>query len=427
MEEEPSASSIHSLPLNLLTRAFKQLGQMEMLHSIPLVCQLWHQLAIDCCSSLDIQLETAAAAGSLIAWIRRHPSVLVELSVKLLGRASLKSKPDVLLQVLSAASQLRSLRISGPAPATERTISITGCFRYLPALRHVELVSVAMSCSNFSSLMRLSQLRSLSLVHCGTTPGIWGYDRVKYFGREVIPAIASSLTGLTSLDLSHSWWHPSENFSPLTALAKLVQLRIEGPAFTLRNDVVVRLPPTLPLKAVGLEALAWQHMLQHQEVTRVLEGWLQPLLLEKLDTLVLSHKARDGEKLLMPELFAVLAKSGPQLRSLCLEGIQAHGEVGQLAVLTQLTQLQLESCGVHNSEVAQLSALTGLRSLSLADNKRVKGRAGSFSTLATTLQQLTVMRCHEKAGSAMRGAFGDRILASRSCDSTSTEYRLSVP
>jgi hypothetical protein len=133
-----------------------------------------------------------------------------------------------------------------------------------------------------------------------------------------------------------------------------------------------------------------------------------------------------GSRLVLPELFAALAGSGSQLRSLSLQGVDAHGELDKLTALTQLTQLELEFCGLHNSEVTQLSALTGLQCLSLADNRKILGHRGSILMLASTLNQLTTFTCSNKADDVVQRVFGHRITASKAYGLYSTQYTIAL-
>jgi hypothetical protein len=254
----------------------------------------------------------------------------------------------------------------------------------------------------------------------------------------MIPAIAQTLTQLTSLNLSESLWQADQDFSPLTALADLAELRLEG--VELRLDpaaadgaVPKRVPRSLPIAAVEVRlpvppTVIWDPWAASRTDSEGSEGsrynpsrtrrglvaefvktWLKPLLEEKLDTVAITYEPCEAELHAAPELLAALGRAGPQLRSLTLVKILVYEQLPVLTPLTQLTQLHLEACGLHNSEVAQLSVLTGLRCLSLVGNTRVRGGAGAMWALAGTLSQLTSLRCHSKAAAAVRKAFGDRI------------------
>ena len=426
MEEQP-ACPFQRLPADLchsfLIQAFQQLDQRDLYGVIARVCQQWHQLSLDCCSSLDIELKTVRGVRSLISWLKHHCSLLVSLQITTCEGAAAFKCVDSFLQSLAAAPQLRSLAIS-TSELEMYPMDLRTPIPNLPALTSLTLTRVSVPLSNQEALMQLPQLRSLSLIQCQS------YMRVGFFqdgrdipepqpfGSKLISGIASSLKQLTSLDLSGSCLDPGEDVSPLTALNKLVELRLRVEVGT-----TVRLPPSLPVTAVAfqLSLLPLQNM-------SLLRGCLRPLLAGKLDTVVLSYEWDRLGKLVMPELFAALGSSGQQLRSLTLEGISAHrgGGVGQLAALTQLTKLQLACCDVHNNEVQQLSALTGLRCLSLAGNDLVTGHGGAFEALATSLRQLSTLMCHIQADAAVRGAFGDRIAASwaRPANGNNKEYRL---
>ena len=199
----------------------------------------------------------------------------------------------------------------------------------------------------------------------------------------------------------------------------MVELRLEGVELT-TADMAVRLPCSLPVTAIALQ---FPPRLQPVEARSLVMAWLQPGLTEKLDMVALSCSTGTNDKLMFPELFAAVARSGPQLRSLSFEGIDAHEEVSKIIALTQLTKLQLVHCDVYNNEVKQLSALTGLRYLSLAGSHWVGGHKGSIEALAATMRELTTLRCPCQADAEMQQAFEDRIVTWLYTDG-GQEYRL---
>jgi hypothetical protein len=159
-----------------------------------------------------------------------------------------------------------------------------------------------------------------------------------------------------------------EDFSALTALTSLKELRLEGLQLC-DKDMRKRLPLSLPLTAIGLSIPARRYY-NPVELRSMVTTWLQPQLARTLHTVSFKGSESREHRLLLPELFAALAGSGPQLRSLSLQGVEAHGELDKLTALTQLTQLELEFCGLHNDELEQLMTnLTGLRCSSKADNE----------------------------------------------------------
>ena len=394
---------------SLLLQAFKQLGQRDLYGIIPLVCQPWHQLSLECGSSLDIQVKTVAGLCSVIAWMRSHPSLVLEFRIRMLEAASSYPHSDAFLRSLAAQTQLRSLSIDGLHFGKEPLPKLS-------ALTSLTITRAPISPMDQAAILQLSELRSLSLIQCqlGTDLGsgktLHGSGT---FGEQLIPAIASSLTRLTCLDFSDSLrdsFQDSADFSPLTALEALEALRLEGVGLGMA-DVAVHLPSSLPVTALSM-TFPWGP--QALEMGPVIRDALQPLVPRKLESLALTYYESHKPRLVVPDLFAVLAAAGPQLQSLSLKGISVHGEMNELAALTQLSQLQLVDCAVHNSAVPQLSALTGLRSLSLADNNRVQlGHSEAVVAPATTLRQLTVLSCHNEADAAVRQAFPHCIRVSR--------------
>jgi hypothetical protein len=427
--EEPPPFPLNDLPADLqhifLLQVFQQLDQADLHGTIPLVCKQWAQLAAEACRSLEVELKTEAAVDSLVSWIICLVPGFTLLEVKItLDRLAVTSPwPDRLLNSLTFHSRLHRLFVGRHPHSYRRQMQLQlPILHFLPALTSLALDSVYISATNQESLMQLSQLRSLSLVRCQ----LW-YDEMIFWGRQEAPSLgpflleaATSLTHLSSLEAQDTF-PKEEDMSCLTALTSLKELRLWGLQLC-DMDMRERLPLSLPLTAISLSIPTRYH--SSLELRSMVTTWLQPHLARTLHTVGLQCSKSRGSRLVLPELFAALAGSGPQLRSLSLQGVDAHGELDKLTALTQLTQLELEFCGLHNSEVTQLSTLTGLQCLSLADNKRIKGHDGSVLTLARTLTQLTTLTCSKKADAVIRRSFGHRITASEAHGLYSTQYTI---
>ena len=419
MERRPECI-FQSLPLDLcqsfLIQAFKQLDQQHLLCIIPLVCKQWHQLSHDCCSCLDVEVRTAAAANSLILWVARHPSQLLKFSIRLLGEltqlvgSTLSSRPDDLLQSLAGASQLRELRLGGEYLSATggqfAGVTLNLPFSSFTALTTLALVGVWIHPSCRGALPQLTQLRSLTIIRCQLPS-----DMAFPVSRDFIPAMAKGLTGLTCLDLAGSVAERDADFSPLTSLLGLVELRLEG-AEQNAIHVARHLPCSLPVKGTKVILPALLPSWGIEQRAAFIGGWLQPLLMEHLQMLDLEGSmSRFDEQQQLPGLFAALGRSGPQLQSLSLANLNAHEAISKLSHLTKLTQLRLSFCGLGDSDVPHIAALTGLRALSLADYVvGLEVSADSAGMLAASLQQLTRLVCSANADAAVRQAFQGRII-----------------
>ena len=106
-----------------------------------------------------------------------------------------------------------------------------------------------------------------------------------------------------------------------------------------------------------------------------------------------------------------LSQAARHLRELTVDGVCMSSSVQLLGELTQLTSLTLSNCHLDDAAVSKLSALSGLRSLSLRDNAEVAGADGSMACLAAGLPELTSLDLSGTgAGEAAVGAFGARVV-----------------
>ena len=232
----------------VLQQAFKQLDQRHQYGIAPLVCRLWHTLSVSCSSSIDVEVKTEAAGESLISWVGRNGSNLTHFRVSFAAfrnnGASLVPKQLLQTAVSTAANQLENLQFQG-------TRSRTLCDVRLPRLNHLTTLAFT-SChlppDTVSSLSAQTQSRSLDI---SSSSSISGPDT-----NSMIMEVSTKLTGLTSLDLSHtSIWlgkgMSSESIRAITAsLSQLSVLRLED--VKVSAHILANLGPKVTVLATGI-------------------------------------------------------------------------------------------------------------------------------------------------------------------------------
>ena len=81
----------------------------------------------------------------------------------------------------------------------------------------------------------------------------------------------------------------------------------------------------------------------------------------------------------------------PLHKAIQLESLHLHTlkpDIAKLASLTQLSKLSLTDCDMYDRDVCRLSALAGLQSLELSDNRGITGARGSMELLASSMPRL---------------------------------------
>ena len=441
MDDEPT-TSIGGHPLDsckdLLRQAFMQLDWRQLHGIVPLVCQQWYQLYLDCCSTMEVQLKTAADAHSLVCWIARHPSLLEDLKIKV-GSACGTPNSDALLQSLSSMTKLRSLSIGVDHRDASR-LTITS-IPNLPVLTELVLCNINLPSSTLSTVSQLSQLRSLSLLAC-TPVGHLTMSRSASGtpSHHFLRPVTSKLTCLTKLDLSHSTGFSKEDLSHLTGISSLQNLRMAGVSF-LMEDLPANVPVELPLTAIAIKLPSEVKLQPRRDSARRRTydpaafgtEWLGPMLASKLITVELSalparySYSGTHESLVFAELFTALCASGPQLQSLTLQAVVAPQAMMDLATLTQLTRLDIDgmvdwSSGDLGGPPSQLSALIGLQYLALCDSPQ----SSYMEVLASSLKQLTMLVCASRAHEEVKAAFGGRIIRTSFIDRSNLERQPSL-
>ena len=389
MESEACPFSV--LPVDvchsILTQAFQQLDQRHLLTITPLVCHLWHQLSFSACTSLEVEVETSEAAQQFAAWVLKHRHRLLRLSVH-------DSEPyraavvKPLLEAIPAASQLRDLHLT-----SDNVFQECGFLQSLSSLTCLSMHAVGIPPDTISSLLALTQLRSLALT--------------KMFDLVDFTLIARSLVQLTSVEFSSNYMELRNSIGQLSALRSLTglqQLRL--------GDVCVpsqRLGELdgLPVTEIGVS-------INTAEEISIASSWLQPRLADKMESIWLTDSWGPqviGESDLV-KLLPALSAAGPQFKVLGLYFTHFNPLVSQLTGLTQLTSLALKDGTLDQGALQQLSILSGLQILSLEDSDIDAAWAeGAVLGLAAALPHLTrLVLCDEEAVTpSILQALGSRV------------------
>ena len=344
----------------------------------PSVCRLWHQLSLSIITSLDAKISSEEAAEQFGLWIHRHGAGLTTLDL-LLAPAAWS-----LLQSLRAAKELRCLSLSA---TTESAETINFSLHTLTSLTSLSIRNCETTTAVRDSILGLTKLSSLSL--CGKRL----YDDCGPFLKQ----LSTSLVGLTKLDLSDTSIS-ADDLAHLHNLPQLKELLIDEsiPA----NDLV-RLC-ALPFTSVGI-------LMEHGTVGDACL-WLQTaaMRLQKLALVGYGPQA-------VPALQVPLLQLA-QLKDLKASAVRLN--MVHVAALTQLTQLELDGCGLDDAAVCSLSLLSNLRVLKLPWNPQITGDQGSMEVLARSMPHLTLLElgglnCEHSAQVAAELAFGRRLVGSR--------------
>jgi hypothetical protein len=344
---------------SFLQQAFQLLHQRHRYGVVPLVCPLWRRLVTSTCSSLQVKVLDCVAIDSLTSRLERHHPPLEELKLYLSSGKYYKSGEARLLELACSKVSLQSLMIEYLPSAMYSTISLSS----LTNLTSLELLSYCLSATTRDSLLSLTQLRSLKLVSKESRQ-----DAIAPWLRNV----SCSLLHLTALELSVGSLGVKPHYLlPLTTLRGLRHLVLTNMDVEAEGIAVLK---QLPITDVMVSV-------EHGEVGELC-SWLQ----EGGCRLITLHVGGNFfNPLSLPEvemLLSHLCTFAPQLRILCARHMIQLGPSTGLAGLTQLTGLIMED-GCHDATLFQLSALTGLRELSMGYNE-VTG--GPFECLASSLQ-----------------------------------------
>ena len=355
-----ASSAFSCLPLavrdSLLQQAFQQLDQRHLFGVAPRVCRLWHQLSLSIITSLDVNITSEAAAEQLRLWMmNRGAAGLNSLLLGLDFAVCRTPASSSLLQSLGAATQLRSLDVSGGYLLAVLDVPLP----LLTNLTSLSLIHCRLPPAVVSSILSLSSLNSLSLHVIGDDPrGIWS---------TTVEQMATRLVGLTSLTLGVSV--SNECLAHLRGLPHLKRLSV----------------------AVGVGRASSLRHLNGLPVTSIYIDFEQGTLGDAATWL---HSAASGlEHLTLHTSWSpmLLTSSLPLYKAVHLQSLElarVKPDLTQLAALTQLTKLSLWKCDMHDDDVCGLSTLTGLQNLELDCNPGITGAQGSMEVLARSMPQL---------------------------------------
>jgi hypothetical protein len=298
------------------------------------------------------------------------------------------------LEVVCSMVSLRSLTIDCLDTTAGDHISLS----YLTNLSRLEWDTTRLERTTRESLVQLTQLRYLKVVH---------YDLMEDATVAWLRDVSGSLLHLTTLKLSFQNYMTIKphHLLPLTTLRALKEVELDFYCGVEAEGLSV-------LKALPITRLMFT--IKFGEVGEVC-SWLQGGG-GKLNTLLVY--ADEEERLSFPEvemLMSHLCTWAPHLRALQLSWMTQLGHSTGLAGLTQLTSLRLRGDGNGDgATLLQLCALTGLQELDMYGSQVTLGAVGSFECLASCLQQLTCLRSlSEEALVAAKRGFGSRVVKAR--------------
>ena len=337
---------------SILQQAFQQLDQRHMFGVAPRVCRLWHQVSLSISTSLDVRIRTAEAAEQLSLWISNHPTALKSLELNMAYADCNTEDVQPLLQSVGAADQLCSLSLFSPQtyhPLLDLSLTML-----------TKLTSLRIVCCGYNeatlpySIPHLTTLKSLSLSHMHSTA--W---------QPFMQQISACLVQLTSLNLRSLWDIEAIDIAVLCALPQLQQLQLDCklPAKSLSKL------GTLPVTAISISMC-------EGDTEADLTSWLRQSAAD-LRELAL-HSGYGSNHIATPSL--VPLQQALQLRDLLVLGVQL--KMTEVGALTQLTKLVLDSCELDDRAVCTMSALSGLRVLSLC---------GALAQVCTFNRQMRVI------------------------------------
>ena len=374
---------------SILMQAFQQLDQQHLLTIVPLVCQLWHQLSLSTCTSLDVKLKSNTAAQQLAQWILQHGSALGRLSIT--AQPYPASVDQQLLQSLSSAAQLSSLMLD--LAGNDDTCSVN--LASLTKLTSLSILSARLSATTVSSLVSLTKLHELNLIGVEADADVDCSKLMKDLG--------SQLVKLTSIDLSSNNLFSWSDYCALKALPLLTQLHLRGVRI-LCHDLIS--------SGRGLPIASARVRLDAADVTQF-TAWLLVKMPGELQYLQLWDKEPTSEEAVVAKLVAAVKVAGPQFKSLGLYSFHNLNSyhMAEVAGLTQLTSLCLWGLRIDDAALCQLSSLSSLGMLYMYGSHSITGAGGSMQVLATHMPQLTRLVLSTKSCcDSARQAFGSRVV-----------------
>ena len=297
----------------LLQQVFQQFDERHLFGVAPRVCRLWHQLSLSVITSLDVTISTAGAAEQLSLWVQNYGTSLQSLKL-------LRAK---------AVPRLCSLNISTPQgydPSQDLSLTM------LTKLTSLRITSCSFKAATKGSLRdsipHLTTLKRLSLdaISSGSP---W---------QPFMQQISTRLVQLTSLELGGMWDVEATDIAVLRALPQLQQLQLNFPI------------PARDLSKLGSLPVTVIRVSMYQSYSDAgICSWLR------------QSAANLRELALKMDYFSSNAPPPPlvplqqalQLRDLAIVGLQPN--MTEVAALTQLTRLALESCGLDDIAVCTVN------------------------------------------------------------------------
>ena len=294
-----------------------------------------------------------------------------------------------MLPYLECTSQLCSLSLS----FSLRTVRLDVPLHFLTKLTRLSIDKCRPTYSMVSSLHGLTSLCSLSLCNLQL------YDEMDpVFWDFYLRNLSTNLVQLTSLDLSGTQFDV-RTLLPLQRLPQLKQLIIGR---SLSADCL-RYLHALPIPSVNIN-------INGEASLNDVSSWLSKKG-QQLQGLGLYNF---GSSVIPPAVVPVLLHA-TDLKQLTVSGLEV--DMAHVAMLTQLTSLELTECGLDDAAVGSLTPLSGLCYLGLKYNL-VTGAEGSMEVLARSMPQLTRLdMTPTSAQEAAVQAFGDRVIGWNAADS----------
>ena len=363
---------------SLLQQAFKQLNQRHLFGVAPRVCRLWHKLAVRITrTSLKVTIRTAEAADQFALWMKSYGTTLesLDLHVRFLHRLSHWREHSVcntpalqssLQAAVGSAHQIRSLTISTPSLSCTLNITLLD----LTSLTSLRIKGCDFTVSSIpDSIPSVTTLRNLSLeAVCSETP--WG---------PFMQQIATSLLQLKKLELAHSSMDV-ESLAQLRPLPQLQQLQLRRLFPAVRASQLSKLVP-LPISTIII--------VMEKGAEAGVCSWMQQSAASLCELLIRNPEGYDDfDSSLIPPLIPL--QHAPLLRHLTLVGMAPN--MAHLGALTQLTRLDLITCGLDDAAIMTLAGLSELLFLDLHGNKDVSGAGGSMEVLAKGMPDLEDIR-----------------------------------
>ena len=406
---EASTTCLQDLPHHvrdsMLQQAFQQLDQRHQFGVVTLVCRLWHGLALSISHSIDVSIPTRAAAEPLRSWVAEHGhglksmTIVVNNNPDVPGEASeAAATAAVVVDSLSAAPSLSSLKISlhrSLLPTMHRELNVD--LSSFTSLTSLQLIGWELSSSSIASLLSLTQLSSLDLSSSTFVTGVDG-------PQELMQHISTSLVQITRLELNDTCIRTGDQYPSMFSLEDL------APLCSLQH---LRKVGSLMLQCVDLSSMSklpithiripWFSSNTHDVQ---LAAWVRNSG-QSLESAIIFGCGNPGRP--PPKRSVEAATCAPQLRTLQMMSVSLC--VAELALLMQLSSLELAVCDFRDADLCKSLVMPNLRSLRLVLVSGEQEVYGCMHFLEADLPQLTELRVSDRRAAAMaEAALKDRIV-----------------